>query len=265
MAITSNTYMGTWDRWNYDCTGNSLDDSVWDKWSTSTTSTPGSSSPSSGDVWYTWQHVDSDNSYQVDVDPGKRNGGYTAVWKTWITDTDSLYGWQDNPTRIKLKPQSPEFVGWKEESREKIRAKKAQRTIQIEWNRIRIEEREQEKKEAELTAQELLLDIIGEAELQRYKDTERLFVRGKEHDYVLKKGGGVYRINKKRIIDFVEKKEAIGQFICVHPKRSFNYPETDNVISLKLWIESNEKEFLKIGNLHAGQESITNFDKVVNL
>lgn len=83
---------------------------------------------------------------------------------------------------------------------------------------------------AEEKAQQLLMDLIGPDQLDIYKKTGRLYVRGDHHDYILKKGGLVKQVGKKEVVD-----------MCVHLKNRTKYPETDNLVGLKLMIEGGEE------------------------
>ncbi len=97
----------------------------------------------------------------------------------------------------------------------------------------------EEKLLAETRAKELLLDLIGEEELKVYSETGRLFVKGKKFDYILQKTGFIQRIEKNKIVD-----------MCVHLDNRFKFPETDNVVAMKLAIEEDEKGILKLANDH---------------
>ena len=269
MATTSPTYLGSWQRWNYSTDIDSgTSDTTWTNWSTTSATRTYNDSTSDSTVWYNWHNDFDRQGKQLDlhIDYGQNE---TAVWSVWITDQElasagSQQGYRDF-IQNKVDESAKKLSNWKVPSTEALRASKAQAKIRNEWNKILTKERVQAREEAEFVAQDLLLDIVGEDELQRYNETGRLFVRGKEYDYVLQKGGGVHRIEKDKVIDFLKKKEATGRYICVHPKGNFNFPETDNVITLKLWIENNEEKFLGIGNMHKGHETIANFDRVVNL
>jgi hypothetical protein len=96
---------------------------------------------------------------------------------------------------------------------------------------------------SENRAKELLLDLIGEDELKVYQETGRLFVKGKKFDYIIRRDkmmGGLERIEKNRITD-----------LCVHLKENFKCPKTDNVIALKLAIESDEDKILELANSYS--------------
>lgn len=238
---------------------------VWESWTQSTTS--GSITTAcygtSDTIWVEWNRSYENCGTTVTI----RAVDSDVVWEQWISD-GTFYDAEISPSQIlqdSINKGTYEIKKYKAESIETKRAKQTQQKIRHLWNKVLAEEREAEVREAEVTAQELLLELIGEEEMARYKETGRLFVKGDKFDYVLRKGGGVHRIKKDKVIDFVKRKKAKGKYICVHPKCSYNYPETDNVISLKLWIENAEEEFLKIGNLHSNESDVHEFDKIIGL
>lgn len=236
--------------------------SIWGEWCDVSEGTVTTTDTSNSKVWYEWNRdfEAGGTVVKMTVDDG-------TVWEHWISDQFIIdHGEEavhDTVRDMSQKVFAPsiQVIPTVEEKR----AKKMQRRIRHEWSKVLYDEEMEEKAEAELVAQELLLDLIGEDELKRYQETGRLFVKGRKFDYVLRNGGGVHRIHKDKVVDFVKKKKASGKTICVHPKRSSIYPPTDNVITLKMWIENNEKEFLKIGNLSTCITSVENFDKVVGL
>ena len=73
-----------------------------------------------------------------------------------------------------------------------------------------------------------------------YKETGRVFVRGKEYDYIIPKGDGfITKIGKDKVYD-----------MCVHLEKRSSMPATDNVVAMKLFLENNEKEALRLANIH---------------
>lgn len=207
----------------------------------------------SGDVYYYWVNADTGTSTTCTDN---------TIWRTWTSDstgdyTGSTYDytWSNwiNPTIIhKVNPiieKAPLVITPKRTS-EQERARSAQAEI----NRIRIEELKEQKRQAELTAQELLEDLIGEEELARYKETNRLVVRGRKSDYVIDKTRGVWKVDKDKVVD-----------LCIHLKRRYKYPETDNVISLKLLIEANESEFLRTANIHGEIGNMVTKERILEL
>lgn len=184
------------------------------------------------------------------------NSTATAIWENWnctstsTTDTyDSEYIWYQWIDEEKIKiPQSGGIVRndriyvldsysskiWSNWTRDRIKERAQQNQADI--NRLTEKER---KEQAEMTAQELLLELIGPKQMEIYKKTGRLFVKGKNFDYVLRKEGGVFRLSKDKVHD-----------LCIHLAGQYQYPETDNIIGLKLLIEADEDKFNKTANNH---------------
>jgi len=103
---------------------------------------------------------------------------------------------------------------------------------------------------AEIKAQDLLKDFIGENELKIYNETGRLYVKGEKGEYIVRKGGTIQKIEGKNVIDF-----------CVHLKDRSKYPPTDNVIALKLLLEEEESNVLKLAN-RRGSSSFDSIDEL---
>ena len=195
----------------------STDDYVWSTWTATVTS-----STSVDCVWHEWNSQGTTPTCSGDV-----------VWTRWNEEPEYSVRYHKEPVRERVIIEPPK------ESIEERRAKAVQRKIDKIWRDLRIQEEKERKELAELTAQELLEDLIGGEELALYRETGRLVVPGRKYTYVLKKEGGVYKVEKDKIID-----------LCIHLKEKYKYPETDNIISLKALIEANEYEFLKIANSH---------------
>lgn len=267
MATTS--YTDAWDRWNtnYYYSTPTSNTTLWTMWNNQQTeyTTSGTISATAGDVvWYTWTRDYDDPSGNVKVTI--TDSSNTVVWSTWIDQFEptSIESHKDFINDI-IRVGTEKVKAWKPPTTEQLRAQKAQNEIRRIWNEILSVEAKEERQEAESVAVELLLELLSEEEVNRYKETGQLLVNGKKFDYILKRGGGVHRIEKDKVIEFAKAKKAKGKFICVHPKDSYKYPETDNVIALKMWIENNEEDFLSIGNLHSSEVTINDFDKVVGL
>ncbi len=96
-----------------------------------------------------------------------------------------------------------------------------------------------EKEKAEEIAQEMLGAMIGEAELEVYKKTGRLYVKGEHADYIVPMSGHIQRIEKNRVLD-----------LCVHLAERYKYPTTDNIIAMKMMLENKESEVMKLANTH---------------
>lgn len=152
------------------------------------------------------------------------------VWYLWTSATDTSTTASINYLNYTWNSWN-ERVTDKHDDRERRRARMAQALIEQ-------KDREQQAKDAEVTATELLGELIGEEQAAVYKETGRLFVKGRRHDYMLYKDGRVRRIEKNRIVD-----------LCIHHKYTGErLPATDKVIGMKLAIEADQKGFDREAN-----------------
>jgi len=123
--------------------------------------------------------------------------------------------------------------------------------LEHEYSNIR-NRREQNKlsEVAEIKAQDLLKDFIGEEELKVYNETGRLYVKGEKGEYIVRRGSTIQKIEGNKVIDF-----------CVHLKNRGYFPPTDNVIALKFLLEEDENKVLKLAN----KRGSTSFDSIEEL
>jgi len=196
----------------------------------------------SANVWPVWTST----SYTTST--VSQSSDATSTWGGWV-GCDYSNGTSATTSTITYTDSSAIWVYWAEEPTLKAISKEEQTANDERWAKEREESRkrakklEADKKAAEKKAKELLLDLIGEDELKVYEETGRLFVKGRKFDYIVNKGGYVQKVDKNKIID-----------LCVHIQNRFTYPETDNVVGMKLAIEGNEEEFLKIANHHSPRD-----------
>jgi len=146
-----------------------------------------------------------------------------TIWNTWITEPDHIV----RPVP-KARHETRTEV-WDLMKAERKRRKEAEK---------KAEEAIAAQEQAEKKAKDLLEDLIGEDQLKVYEQTGRLMVHGQKYDYLLTKNGDVRRFEKGKVVD-----------LCIHLVDKFNMPDTDNVISLKLLAEANEKGFNKLANI----------------
>jgi aminoglycoside phosphotransferase family enzyme len=218
----------------------SYQDSVWGNWvddyysgtsySTGTdayTTTDNGMSTGQDGVWTTWVNSGGSITYVTrDVQIAK-----DVTWKAWVTDYEVEIG-TSKVTYIEG------VKAWQyHKTVEQKRAIAAQREIDLVWSKLLTEEREEEQKLAEVTAHELLQEIVSDVELSHYKEHGELLVRGRKHDYIIKKRGGVIRVEKDKVLS-----------LCIHLNNQYKYPRTDNVIALKLAIDADEHKFNKDAN-----------------
>ena len=103
-------------------------------------------------------------------------------------------------------------------------------------------EENKKKEQAEEVAQVLLGELIGEEQLEIYKETGRIVVNGRKHSYLIAKSGGVKRVERGKLVD-----------LCVHVQQKILLPPTDNVIGLAMHIKADEKDFNKVANASSPQ------------
>lgn len=196
-----------------------------------------------------------DNTWTIWCDSASTTSTTSAgCWENWnsptatITSTatatsDTIWVSWNNDQYTQCVPRVVERPMYQQESEEQKRRNQEQRdrwAAERKEREIKTKKLKEERKQAEIRAKELLLDMIGEKELKVYNETGRLFVKGNKYDWLIKKGGILTRIEKNSIRD-----------ICIHLDNRHKYPETDNVVAMKLLIESDEKSVSKIGNLHS--------------
>lgn len=206
---------------------------IWSTWTSDITTTGTCSTSTASDItWSTW--VSSDATSWTSTSTAFSDN-QDQVWSTWTSDTT------DNVVYSEARFSNPVYH-WKDRrTTEEKRAQKAQQEIEREWRRIKAQELQEEKKQAELTAQALLEDLIDEEQMRIYKESGNLVIYGEKYDYVLRRIGGVIRVEKGKVKPLVRK-------LCIHLREKYKYPETDNVIALKLFLESDEEAFLDKAN-----------------
>jgi hypothetical protein len=201
------------------------------------------------------------NDWTGGYDASTSSGNYT-VWTTWTSTTSGTtstatngtwrYWTADQPIQGTITVSGETvWTSWEtqvEETREQKRARLAQDAI----NAQKIKDVEADRKEAELTAQELLKDLISEEEMKIYTKTGRVLVKGNKSDYILTKGyqAQVVRVQKGKVVDLVSYRGKVeGENYCVHPVDQHKLPDTDKIIAMKVALESEECRIMKMANL----------------
>lgn len=229
-------------------------DSVWDHWTQSSTGTLSVSDHSetvatSTCTWITW--VRDQYVFYYDTSIERDETRVEAIWSIWTEEgTQALYESVADEVTDGLN-QATERLGraFEHVARSGHEAGEAMRRLGNIGAEIRQEGSERRAREvseiakltakkeaAEAKAKELLLDIIGANELAVYEETGRVFVKGRKHDYIVQKEGFIQQIQKGKIQD-----------LCASINKS-KYPLTDNVVAMKMLIESDEDKFLQIAN-----------------
>jgi hypothetical protein len=202
-----------------------------------------SGTASADDTWRQWNNTTV--TYTTDTPDG--------VWRIWNSDDKTV------PYVVEPEVANPKVRNFKKftspkYTREELRARAAQERIKKEWFEYQKEEQEKAKEIAELTARELLKDLITVEQFEYYKETGHLVVNGRKYDYVIEKGRGVFRVDKDKVHD-----------LCIHLKKRYSFPATDNVIGLLLALQNNEKKFLKTANDHGEVSNIDRKKKVLDM
>ena len=201
----------------------------WPKWTT----TSASYSPTSNNyVWHVWTDYD---MYAENIQVADSTSGYT--WKTWI-DIDVVQG--NSRAMEELSRRSGAPLPSAKKSRRQELIEQNQQIIDGENSMYKMSESYRKKEAAELKAEDLLMDVIGEDQREVYQRTGRLLVKGKKHDYLLTKRDDcvkVQRLMKDKVID-----------LCIHFRDRYKYPDDDHVLALALFAKADEKGFNEKAN-----------------
>ncbi len=186
---------------------------------------------SSDTTWYAW----ADSTATTSVEE--------STWTSWTTVASTTSTLPD--TTISTDSNGTVWVQWVgeltiEESREEPDRYDISHR-EVENNNY--EKRQKEREVAEDVAKELLLDLIGDEELKVYEETGRLFVKGKKFDYIVQKDSFVQKIEKDKVTD-----------LCVHLENKYKFPDTDNVVAMKLLLETDEDKVLELANSHGSDD-----------
>ena len=194
------------------------DYSPWQHWTSSTTATY--TSTGTDEVWYSWVCDDSSST------DASTTCSSETVWQSW--------------TREYTIAACPNYGSKK--SHKEIQARlryQNQAEINKIWQNLK-------SQEAELTAQTLLEDLLDDNQLKIYRETGRVLVKGRRHDYIVRKSRTtIKKLNKNKVID-----------MCCHLdyRHKRTMPETDNTIAKLLAIKYDEKRFNKLANFSNERE-----------
>jgi hypothetical protein len=183
-------------------------------------------------VWTNWNNgptTATSNNYYIWTnwsDAGNGSASSNTVW----------YEWNNSHIEPVDYVSVTGIVPLTKEEKARIERENEERRKRVEEERKRFAE---EREAAEVKANELLLDLIGPEQHKVYEETGRLFIKGQKYDYLLQKEGLVKRLEKDKVTD-----------LCVHLRNKTAFPETDNVIALKLLAEADEEQFNRIANNH---------------
>lgn len=97
----------------------------------------------------------------------------------------------------------------------------------------------EERDAAVRRAEMLLLSLLSDKQVESYK---------KEKLFDVEVAGKVYRLRKDQRVALMGEKNVEKVLYCIHPSWEHHLPAEDVLISQKLLLEADEKEFLRIAN-----------------
>ena len=210
--------------------------STWTYWNTSSTSTNTMYNSTDGS-WVSWNTTSAsttstDNSWYYWVNDSTTDATVRTHDEAWTT-------WNEGTITIIEGDYSTPYV---DRRRTRLRAKRTRLRAEKEARKQRARRamRELELQKAEEIAQELLLDLIGPEQMEVYKRTGRVFVKGRKFDWLLQTEGSrcrLKRITRDKVHD-----------LCIHIGND-EIPKTDQVIGYLLNAKFNEEHLDKTANL----------------
>lgn len=210
-----NAYNTIWSAWNDTSDTSTSANTVWGAWNMSTDGT-------NATVWTYWNTTTAnvivyDNQYD------------NQIWTSWQEIPSYTY---TDPVKVK-----------KTRSQRKAINRQKQRLLKAELKRKRkLALVAQQKRQAELKAQELLFDLLGEKQTEVFRRTGRLFVQGEKFGWLISMLGegetawvNIKKLKENKIID-----------LCV--RIDDPVPPSDKVISFALRAKFDEESFNKTAN-----------------
>jgi len=193
-------------------------------------------------VWYTWTSADyntaSSTTATIDIWTDWNTSASTS-YTTSSSTTDGVWVTWNGDDAIEYTPVQRSIPAPSKEEQERRKLRLEQERKESEERQKRYDEMQRKREAAEKKAKALLLDLIGEDQLKVYEETGRVFVKGRKQDYIVQKQGTVIQIQKDKLVD-----------MCVHLENRTKYPDTDNVVAMKIMLETDEDKVLKLANQH---------------
>jgi len=208
------------------------DTTAWESWSQATAGT-------SAQTWSSWDQQATAYSSEI-------------AWSSWqyLYQSGQAAAVQQAQQVTAMQAQEASYQThiygiWSQESDVYLERRKRQARTQRreEQRRIKTERKKKARVEtADRRALELLKDIIGPEEMQVFKETGRLLVKGEKFDWMITQrdhgGVSVQRIKKGKMAD-----------LCVHLKQGHEYPKVDHVVTYALRAKLAEKHLNKEANV----------------
>jgi hypothetical protein len=155
------------------------------------------------------------------------NDGMDGTWQTWIATNRIFTASGTGPAYFRATPdrRTPEQIAQEQEQM-----------------RIAAERQAAAVREAEGKARALLESVLNPDELTAFKRDGHLIVHGRS--------GRRYRLRQGRVanIDVIHRDGRILHRLCAHPDRTM--PALDIMLAQKLWLETDEHEFVSRANVH---------------
>jgi hypothetical protein len=201
-------------------------------------------------VWTYWTSSDSTGTVTTNQLWGN---GYSAdaAWSNWTTATCSgnSITWDNTDGDITI---SNCWFYWNDETGTTTVHRAAETEETLRQRRILEEEVKQQKDAADMRAIALLQDLITEEEFAIYEQYGRLLIKGREFDYLVQRDSGrVVRLEKDKVVD-----------LCMHLEDYHAYSKHDNVIAMKLFITTREKQFNQEAN-RCQERQLSDFEQEV--
>jgi hypothetical protein len=186
------------------------------------------------DTWTSWVNYETSNSTTSST-------SYDGVWYEWTTNASTTYTSTSSDTT---------WTQWVEVSysgEETDEGYVSQEVVGYERDHSNnhYKKIQKERAAAEIKATELLEVLIGKEQVEVYKETGRVFLKGKKFDYHIIKGSGfnIRKIEKDKVRD-----------LCIHLRDRSIYPATDNVVALLLALQDDEEGVLNMANDHGNSD-----------
>lgn len=167
------------------------------------------------------------------------NTASASSWPFGVTGTSATWVWEMSGTAVTTNTYdcNPVYVYAPTEQE--------QRDLQERLHQAQIaaEQAMEERKDADARAEQLLLDSLNLAQRVMYEQAEKFIVEGNET-------GTKYEIRHGRSVN-IHRLDDSGKTVdrlCAHPV--LDVPDGDTMLAQKLMLETCERDFLRIANVH---------------
>jgi len=168
----------------------------------------------------------------------------TDCWTTWTADqgtaasTMTWYHWTNRTDSAVYYPPTREPSTWTPQAVEQARSAALRYA----------EEQARRSQEIRARAEELLKQHLSEDQQQQFeRDREFIVVGSRGTRYKIRENRGSVVAN----ISVLKDDGSEGHRLCCHPRDCL--PIADVMLAQKLWLESDEQQFLRVANYHERQ------------